>query len=119
MFPHVSGHPLCLIAALVARHLILGQQAGQQTGPGVLEGPERSLTLCLNRSDRSIGALIEAISLSGSWPSLLCQERPTAWRRRPSQGDGGLDVAEPNSRGYHVYQIKGFTESILLGEAQA
>jgi hypothetical protein len=42
---------------------------------------------------------------------LLFQERPTAWRRRPSQGDGGLDVGEPNSRGYHVYQIKGFTES--------
>jgi hypothetical protein len=42
---------------------------------------------------------------------LLFQERPTAWRRRPSQGDGGLDVGEPNARGYHVYQIKGFTES--------
>lgn len=40
---------------------------------------------------------------------LLFQERPTAWRRRPSQGDGGLDVAEPNPDGYHVYQIKGFT----------
>jgi hypothetical protein len=37
---------------------------------------------------------------------LLFQERPTAWRRRPSQGDGGLDVAEPNPDGYHVYQIK-------------
>jgi hypothetical protein len=42
---------------------------------------------------------------------LLFQERPTAWRRRPSQGDGGLDVGEPNSRGYHIYQIKGFAES--------
>lgn len=42
---------------------------------------------------------------------LLFQERGTAWRRRPSQGDGGVDVAEPNSRGYHIYQIKGFTES--------
>jgi hypothetical protein len=43
---------------------------------------------------------------------LLFQERPTAWRRRPSQGDGGLDVGEPNARGYHVYQIKGFTGSM-------
>jgi hypothetical protein len=40
---------------------------------------------------------------------LLFQERPTAWRRRPSQGDGGLDVGEPKPDGYHVYQIKGFT----------
>jgi hypothetical protein len=39
---------------------------------------------------------------------LLFQERRTAWRRRPSQGDGGLDVAEPNPGGYHVFQIKGF-----------
>jgi hypothetical protein len=43
---------------------------------------------------------------------LLFQERPTAWRRRPSQGDGGLDVGEPNTDGYHVYQIKGFTSSM-------
>jgi hypothetical protein len=43
---------------------------------------------------------------------LLFQERPTAWRRRPSQGDYGVDVAEPNSDGYHVYQIKGFTGSM-------
>jgi hypothetical protein len=43
---------------------------------------------------------------------LLFQERPTAWRRRPSQGDAGLDVAEPNPDGYHVYQIKGFTGSM-------
>jgi hypothetical protein len=40
---------------------------------------------------------------------LLLQERPTAWRRRPSQGDGGVDVAEPNPDGYFVYQIKGLT----------
>jgi hypothetical protein len=43
---------------------------------------------------------------------LLFQERPTAWRRRPSQGDGGLDVGEPEPDGYHVYQIKGFTGSM-------
>jgi hypothetical protein len=43
---------------------------------------------------------------------LLFQERGTAWRRRPSQGDGGLDVGEPNAHGYHVYQIKGFTGSM-------
>jgi hypothetical protein len=43
---------------------------------------------------------------------LLFQERPTAWRRRPSQGDGGLDVGEPTPDGYHVYQIKGFTGSM-------
>jgi hypothetical protein len=40
---------------------------------------------------------------------LFLQERPTAWRRRPSQGDGGVDVAEPNPDGYFVYQIKGLT----------
>jgi hypothetical protein len=43
---------------------------------------------------------------------LLFQERPTAWRRRASQGDGGVDVAEPNLLGYHVNQIKGFTGSM-------
>jgi hypothetical protein len=43
---------------------------------------------------------------------LLLQERPTAWHRRPSQGDGGLDVGEPTPGGYHVYQIKGFTGSM-------
>jgi hypothetical protein len=43
---------------------------------------------------------------------LLFQERPVAWRRRPSQRDGGLDVGEPNAGGYHVYQIKGFTGSM-------
>jgi hypothetical protein len=43
---------------------------------------------------------------------LLFQERPTAWRRRPSQGDGGLDVGEPNPGGYQVSQIKGFTGSM-------
>jgi hypothetical protein len=43
---------------------------------------------------------------------LLFQERPTAWRRRPSQGDGGVDVAEPNPEGYHVYQIKSFTSPL-------
>jgi hypothetical protein len=43
---------------------------------------------------------------------LLFQERDTAWRRPPSQGDAGLDVAEPDSHGYHVYQIKGFTGSM-------
>jgi hypothetical protein len=43
---------------------------------------------------------------------MLLQERPTAWRRRPSQGDAGLDVGEPNPDGYHVYQIKSFTGSM-------
>lgn len=40
---------------------------------------------------------------------LLFQERPRAWRRRPSQGDGGVDVVEPVDGGYHVFQVKGFT----------
>jgi hypothetical protein len=47
---------------------------------------------------------------------LLFQERPTAWRRRPSQGDGGLDVGEPNPDGYHVHQIKGFTGSMTSSQ---
>jgi hypothetical protein len=46
---------------------------------------------------------------------LLFQERPTAWRRRPSPGDGGLDVGEPTPDGYHVYQIKGFTAPMTSG----
>ena len=40
---------------------------------------------------------------------LLFQERPTAWRRTASQGDAGIDVAEPIADGYRIFQIKGFT----------
>ena len=43
---------------------------------------------------------------------LLFQERDTAWRRRPSHGDAGLDVGEPKPDGYHIFQIKGFTGSM-------
>jgi hypothetical protein len=50
--------------------------------------------------------------LEGVMSVLLFQERPTAWRRRPSQGHDGLDVGEPKPGGYHVYQIKGFTGSM-------
>jgi len=39
----------------------------------------------------------------------LFQERPTAWRRTASQGDAGIDVAEPIADGYRIFQIKGFT----------
>lgn len=37
---------------------------------------------------------------------LLLQERRNARHRRPSQGDGGVDVYNPVDGGYHVYQIK-------------
>ena len=36
--------------------------------------------------------------------------------RRPSQGDGGVDVYEPVVGGYHVFQIKRFTESLSSGD---
>src|SRR4029453_17281464 len=67
--PQASGHPLCLVADLVARLPNPRAAGGQQTGLGVAEGLERSLAFCLNRLDRSIGALIRAISSSGPWPS--------------------------------------------------
>ena len=43
---------------------------------------------------------------------LLLQERPKAQHRRPNQGDGGVDVFEPVDGGYHVFQIKRFTEKL-------
>ncbi|MCU1491812.1 MAG: hypothetical protein JWM85_3217 [Acidimicrobiaceae bacterium] len=47
---------------------------------------------------------------------LLLQERPTAQHRRPSQGDGGVDVYEPVAGDYHVFQIKRFTESLSAND---
>ena len=43
---------------------------------------------------------------------LLLQERPKAWHRKPSRGDGGVDVVEPVDGGYHVYQIKKFVDEL-------
>jgi len=43
---------------------------------------------------------------------LLLQERPTSWRRTPSQGDGGVDVGEPHGDGYRIYQVKRFHERL-------
>src|ERR1035438_2153443 len=43
---------------------------------------------------------------------LLLQERPTSRHRRPSSGDGGVDVCEPTSDGYHVYQVKRYSKSL-------
>lgn len=40
---------------------------------------------------------------------MLLQERPHAWRRVASQGDAGVDVADPQPGGYEVFQIKSFT----------
>lgn len=51
------------------------------------------------------GELIEQVGAA-----LLLQERPRAWHRKPSQGDGGVDVVEPIEGGYHVYQIKKFVD---------
>jgi hypothetical protein len=47
---------------------------------------------------------------------LLLQERPNAWRRVPSQGDGGVDVVEPADGGYHVYRIKKFAQRLTAGQ---
>jgi len=47
---------------------------------------------------------------------LLFQERDKAWRRRPSQGDGGVDVVQPSEGGYEVFQIKKFAESLTAGQ---
>jgi hypothetical protein len=47
---------------------------------------------------------------------LLFQERPAAWRRAPSQGDGGVDVVVPFETGYRVYQIKRFADRLTAGQ---
>jgi len=48
---------------------------------------------------------------------LLFQERGTAWRRAPSQGDGGVDVVVPCADGgYEVNQIKRFTDRLTTGQ---
>ncbi len=43
---------------------------------------------------------------------MLLQERPRAWRRERSRGDGGVDVADVVDGGYEVIQIKSFTGSL-------
>jgi hypothetical protein len=40
---------------------------------------------------------------------MLLQQRPHAWRRIASRGDAGVDVADPQTNGYEVFQIKSFT----------
>lgn len=54
--------------------------------------------------------------LEATMAVLLLQERPRAWRRTPSSGDGGVDVVDPIDDGYHVYQIKGFTGRLGTSE---
>jgi hypothetical protein len=43
---------------------------------------------------------------------MLLQDRVGAWRRQPSRGDGGVDLAEPMGEGYRVTQIKSFTGAL-------
>ncbi|MHB1774120.1 MAG: hypothetical protein ACYCST_20795 [Acidimicrobiales bacterium] len=43
---------------------------------------------------------------------LLLQERRRAQHRRPSRGDGGVDVYDPVDDGYHVYQVKRHSTSL-------
>ena len=57
------------------------------------------------------GEMLEAVMAV-----LLLQERPSAWRRTPSSGDGGVDVVKPVDDGYHVFQIKGFHDRIGTSE---
>ena len=59
------------------------------------------------------GELIEQVGAL-----LLLQERPRAWHRKPSQGDGGVDVVEPVAGGYHVYQIKKFVDALNSSDRQ-
>ena len=47
---------------------------------------------------------------------LLLQERPSAWHRAPSIGDGGVDVAEPVTGGYTIYQIKKFANRLTASQ---
>jgi hypothetical protein len=47
---------------------------------------------------------------------LLHQERPNSWRRAASQGDGGVDVVDPVEGGYHVFQVKKFSERLTSGQ---
>jgi hypothetical protein len=43
---------------------------------------------------------------------MLLQERPRAWRRERSRGDGGVDVADVVEGGHEVFQIKSFTGAL-------
>lgn len=46
---------------------------------------------------------------------LLHQSRPQSVHRTPSQGDGGVDVFEPDGDQFDVYQIKGFVGRLSEG----
>lgn len=47
----------------------------------------------------------------------LCRINPRAFRVRPSQGDGGIDVCVPTSPGHwEVYQVKRFAENLKSGQ---
>ena len=43
---------------------------------------------------------------------LLLQERRQARHRRPSSGDGGVDIYDPVEDGYHVFQVKRHSTSL-------
>lgn len=43
---------------------------------------------------------------------MLCRENPKAVRRRPSQGDKGVDIYIPGDDGWTIYQVKRFTGSL-------
>ncbi len=50
---------------------------------------------------------------------LLCTEYPNAWRVRPGQGDGGVDVFVPLSddrKLRDVYQVKKFAENLTSSQ---
>lgn len=47
----------------------------------------------------------------------VCREEPHAFRIRPSQGDGGIDVCVPlDSDHYEIYQVKKFTQNLGSSE---
>lgn len=50
---------------------------------------------------------------------LLCRENPAARRRRPSRGDGGIDVLVPDSEvpgAVRVYQVKSFATNLTSSQ---
>lgn len=49
----------------------------------------------------------------------VCRENPTAYRIRPSSGDGGVDVCVPTGDGHvEIYQVKRFAENLTSSQKQ-
>lgn len=47
---------------------------------------------------------------------MLCRENPASIRRRPSQGDKGVDIYVPQNGQWKIYQVKSFTGSLTSSQ---